>query len=417
MKRNCAAYSTSTPGLGVGGYYFIPLLLIFLVPFEGWWFHGDNGKLFTNLFFLIICLAFIRVCAFTRFSVLIMAISLLLLISALVNSLYSPYHNIQKDILFYMRSLVFGGVVYYFFYRSPVNLDVVFIRRISLFCWLLVTFSIFSSALFSYGFYTYEEFSAGRKFYFPSVNEVNFVYFLLNLMVCLFYRSFFFRVLVFCCGLGVYLIVGNKSFIALYFIAIVTLVFLWFSFWVRLVSVFFVIITVLLCVLFPVFLNGLLEVAFQVFSYVLGGVSGGAEKFVVKSSYLSPFSALVSERDVLYLIGHDIFFSDVDVFRVLLGMSYGVYGSLYAMRRGGEFSFSEIDPVDLFFSYGLVGVFLLLLIFSRLLITNGGAFSKPRIVLILVFFCAGLMTGHIYGYVFPVFFFAMYLGLLTPRSR
>ena len=176
--RNFSATSLASSGRSKC-FYVLPLFLLMLVTIEGWWFGGDNGKVFTNSFALVVCILWVRHFVFTRFSIFVFLLSFFLLCSVVINFYFSPYAVLQKDMLFYLRSLVFGSIVYTYFYRSAVNGDLVFLRRVSLICWFLVTGMIFLSSLLGLGFYTYEEFSVGRKFYFPSVNELNFVYFVL----------------------------------------------------------------------------------------------------------------------------------------------------------------------------------------------------------------------------------------------
>lgn len=396
-------------------YYFLPLSLLLVVALEGWWFEGDNGKLFTNLFSIAIVFFLIFKTTFSFFSLIVAFLCSIVVAVSVVTNLQIGSFGFYRDFLLFFKLLVFSYVVYRFFYDSPFRGNVAFLRKISFLCWLLITVSIVFSYFTGYGLQTYEEFGVGSKFYFPSVNELNFVYFVSVLMACFFFKSLAFRILFLAVGFLIYLAIGNKSFLALYFIAGCSLFFLYSSIFLRVLICFSVFFFLMVLVVFPSVFELLFGFVFSILSFVFGGLSGGGEKFLIKASYLSPFSALVSERDVLYLIGHDIFFSGLDSIRLLFGLSYGAYGSLYAEKRGGEFSFSEIDPVDLFFSYGLLGFFVFSFVLFRLFYKGADTYSKPRSTLILLFFFAGLMTGHIYGYVFPLFFFSMYLGLLNPR--
>lgn len=397
-------------------YFLLPLTMLCVVTFEGWWFGGDNGKMFSNLFALACFFLFVSKISFSRHSMVIFGLSLLLLFSTAINYYGNPDAALEKDLYFYFKTILFAGAVYCFFRRSSVNCDEKFLKQVSFAGWLFVTLSIFIAKITGCGFYTYEEYGVGSKFYFPSVNELNFVYFVFNLMIWYFYRSPLLKLFVLLAGFWVYLAIGNKSFIALYAISVMVFCFLAVPVWLRLLSFILVLMFVGLALVVPSLIFSMFELCFKVLAFVFGNLSGGAEKFLIKASYLSPFSALVSERDVLFYIGRDIFFSSFDWFRLLFGMSYGLYGSRYAIYRGGDFSFSEIDPIDLFFSYGLLGLGLLFAVIISLLSTNAGRWSRPRTTLIWLFFLAGLMTGHIYAYVFPLYFFSMYLGLLTPRK-
>jgi hypothetical protein len=52
------------------------------------------------------------------------------------------------------------------------------IFRVSFFVWLFVFLSIVVGLFSGVGLYTYAEHSSGYKFYYPSLNELNFVFFL-----------------------------------------------------------------------------------------------------------------------------------------------------------------------------------------------------------------------------------------------
>src|SRR5690606_39328115 len=124
-----------------------------------------------------------------------------------------------RDLLLFFKFAVFTYAVYSFYNNSPVRGDHVWLQRVSLLIWGIITVSIGASYFFDLGLSTYDEFSAGSKFYFPSVNELNFVYFVSMFMVVYFTKSLSLRLACFILSFLVYLAVGNKSFLALYFIA------------------------------------------------------------------------------------------------------------------------------------------------------------------------------------------------------
>jgi hypothetical protein len=153
---------------------------------------------------------------------------------------------------------------------------------------------------------------------------------------------------------------------------------------------------------------------------LLSKYSFGAEKLAVKLSYLNVFSALISERDTLVIIAWDIVCQVYSFVDVVVGVNLSEYGVLYGARRGTEFSFSENDVVDLFMSYGLVG----LLLFSLMMLKIFGERPSPAIdksyelkkTVVLMFVANGLLTGHIFLFGFTCFTFALYSGLLSGND-
>lgn len=155
--------------------------------------------------------------------------------------------------------------------------------------------------------------------------------------------------------------------------------------------------------------------------YVLGEFSSGSSKLAVKLSYLNPVSALISERDVLFLLARDVYVSSYGWYEAIFGSGFTSYGYAYgALRGGGDFSFSEIDIVDVFMSYGVVGVSLLFLlmftVYRRGRELDDGLYMLRRILVVL-FVVTGSLTGHIYLMGFPVFFFSCYAGLCSFGFR
>jgi len=95
---------------------------------------------------------------------------------------------------------------------------------------------------------------------------------------------------------------------------------------------------------------------------------------------------------------------------------------LYALKKGvGTFSFSEIDVVDLFMSYGINGIAIfttiMLKIYNKKSPYDNKVFFWYKTLLVLLFILTGTLTGHIFFFGFTSFIFALYSGLLSSKNN
>ena len=326
----------------------------------------------------------------------------------------------SNDFFALMRSLVLGYFVYCFCALIPYERRRQTLYGVSFFVWIFVFISIVAGSITGYGLYTYADHSSGYKFFYPSLNELNFVFFASFLVLIFVSSNAFVRLFYVLATMIVFLILGNKSFVALFAVSLCCYCWLRASFIWRICI--FLLLSFLVVLLFCTGSVGyFFELLIDFLIYILSEFSSGSSKLAIKLSYLSPVSALISERDALFLIARDIYVSSYGWYETVLGAGFTSYGYAYgALRGGGEFSFSEIDLVDVFMSYGVVGVVLLLSVmlsvYRRGCELDDGLYMLRRILVVL-FVVAGSLTGHIYLMGFPIFFFSCYAGLCSSGSR
>jgi hypothetical protein len=121
---------------------------------------------------------------------------------------------------------------------------------------------------------------------------------------------------------------------------------------------------------------------------------------------------------MLFLIARDVYISNYGWYETIFGAGFTSYGYAYgALRRGYGFSFSEMDLVDVFMSYGVAGVvilaFIMLSIYRRGFEIDNKLYILRK-ALVVLFVVTGAMTGHIYLMSFPVFFFPAMQGYVHP---
>lgn len=215
-----------------------------------------------------------------------------------------------------------------------------------------------------------------------------------------------------------FLILGNKSFIPLIIFYIAATNFSLLSSRTKLLTLPAITITILI-----LYTTGLMDLltskAVDAVVYVLSTQSQGAEKFLAKLSYLDITSALVSERDMLLEIAFRVYTEQATIFTNFFGMNLTGYGTAYGQIRNGTFSFSENDAVDLFMSYGLIGIALLITLYisvykaQPLKLPNKKRNMKG--IYITLFLFNGILTGHIFLFTFTCLTVSIYSGLLSER--
>ncbi|MNY40923.1 hypothetical protein D3C86_1757010 [compost metagenome] len=104
----------------------------------------------------------------------------------------------------------------------------------------------------------------------------------------------------------------------------------------------------------------------------------------------------------------------------MFGLNLSSYGLAYGLIRTGKFSFSENDVVDVFMSYGALGISIILLLIYRItsnksseVIVNSAAAKKTFCI---VFLINGFLTGHIFLFGITCFVFSLYSGILSENS-
>lgn len=388
---------------------------------QGFIFKGDTSKALTNMISAIIIVLFVPLIKKNRTVNLLdlSCISLLVIFFALTIGKSVITGSFTYDFYAILRSLVLGVVTYLLAKDIQESQKEKLLIMMALYTWGLITTFIAIAKLGGVGLYTYEEFSAGNKFYFPSVNEITFVYLISFVVIFSMARSLRAKVLFLVATLATFVIVGNKSFVPLLALFFVIRMYLKSK---KATRLFFISLLFFMFLLFST-----LELQQVIVSSVtdfivllLSKYSFGAEKLAVKLSYLNVFSALISERDTLVIIAWDIVCQVYSFVDVVVGVNLSEYGILYGARRGTEFSFSENDVVDLFMSYGLVG----LLLFAMMMLNIFGGRPSPAIdksyelkkTVVLMFVANGLLTGHIFLFGFTCFTFALYSGLLSGHD-
>ncbi|MCY1273728.1 O-antigen ligase like membrane protein [compost metagenome] len=401
-------------------------LILLIEVAQGFYFKGDISKAGTNLasFFIISCLGYIiltdknyRTQIFhNKKSIIFLAFALLMIFWVSYSAAKGEY---KYDLFLFMRSICLGWLIFNFSAALKQEEKHKTLLRISLILWFAVSTSIILGSISGFGLYTYEEHKSGYKFFFPSVNELNFVYF--SSFLILFYhpKPPIFKAFLLIFTAVTFFTIGNKSFIALAIIASLSILYLNLSTSSKYLYISIAILALLFSWQFNVF-SIILEKLTDTTIYILTNLSSGSNKLIAKLSYLDPFSALTSERDKLFAIAWNVYSNNYGVGETLAGMGYSNYGIMYSnARASGDFSFSEIDIVDLFMSYGLIGIFSFFFLIRRIWKSppSDRKLTSLKKTLIIVFTLSGILTGHIYFMGFPVFIFCCYVGLLTTPTK
>ncbi|ENO91837.1 hypothetical protein C662_14711 [Thauera sp. 28] len=402
-------------------------LLFAVEPVQGYLFGGDLSKAGTNL----IAIAFIFAMTAISFvapnyrrnllntsNIFIVVVSLHTLTYIVISG--SLNDAVRYDIFALLRSIVLGYLLYNFCRAIPYENREPTLKRIALIVWWTVCITILAGNLSGRGLYTYADHSSGYKFFYPSLNELSFVFFSSFLILLATNQNNTRKAIYTLLTLLTFLVIGNKSFIALFSISLTAYFFLSRGAIAR-TTILLILCAILIALASTNIAETLIDKFFALVIYILTEYSSGSSKLLLKLSYLDPFSALVSERDKLLSIAADIYRTNYGLLETLFGLGYSNYGSIYGIARGsGTFSYSEMDPVDIFMSYGILGLFITfyiaLSIYSERNEISNRLYMLRRILVIL-FFSTGALTGHLYLMGFPVFFFACYAGLCASPYR
>lgn len=402
---------------------FSSLLFIASEVFIGYYYRFDATKI--NGFFVSLFLFFVLVIYFLnnkkyseiKFNRIRLLLFFLFAFLFIVGFFWNfRVDTVRYDISLIFRSLFLGFFVYKISQLINIKEREKTLRVIALVTWMFVGISIVSSAIFDYGMHTYEEFNSGYKFFFPSLNELNFVY--LSSFVVLFFLSsgFHKRFFLLLSTLVVFVFIGNKSYIPLMVVIFFSYFFSGLNKKTKLIIILSSLVFCIFVFIFSDFFSFVFSSLIYYLVFILTNFSLGAEKLLIKLSYLSPFSALISERDMLFMMVVDVFNNYANIANWFFGLGFGNYGNLYGEVRGEGFSFSEMDIVDLFMAYGIFGVILFSFFMYSFLKDSNSEWYSVRFTLVSLFVFNGILTGHVYFMGFTIFYFCCYLGLLSSEK-
>ena len=400
---------------------FLPLFLCVLFEcIQGFITGDDKSKIVSNLYCVFFIFYFVLYRKKFDFSILpkdLLTSSLVL--SLLVMSLFIGLYNdanFKQNITALFRSLVIGWVVYN--YACSFNLNKIVSKNIIVVIWSVISICIFISWIFNFGINTYVEFKLGHKFYFQSVNELTFVY--LAMWVWIFYLGdFILKIVCSLCTFMCFAVIGSKAFLPIVIIMFGCFIFekIYYKYgWFKTLSACVFVSGI---VIYMVFVKNGGRVVISAISYVLTNYSTGGDKLVHKLSYLSPVSALMSERDRLWGYSIDLLLKHYSIIDFLFGKTFSAYGVLYGKYKGEEFSFAENDIIDIFMSYGVLGAISLGLIIKNILFDTPAKFwaKNIRLHIIVLFVISGFMTGHVMMFSFPVVVFSYLIGMASSKSK
>lgn len=387
---------------------------------QGYIFNGDTSKSLTNIYSAItitLLLLFIKPANSKNGTILTYIFGLALILITATKGLFSG--NISYDFFAILRSLLLGTATYLFSSRLNDSQKIETLTLIAKLTWYLITLTILFSELSGTGLYTYDEFKVGHKFYFPSVNELNFVYISSIAVLLTIEASFKLKIIKLLISLICFSIIGNKSFIPLLFLIYASNVYLNAKITKKMLYLCAP-ITILIILFAAGIQTSVITSATESIVFLLSKFSSGAEKFATKLSYLNVFSALLSERDTLAELALDLVHRHYDSLDIMIGINLSEYGALYGPLRGKEFSFSENDILDLFMSYGCLGLIFFFTLAKKIYSTSAlpeihSAKTLKRTLVILFVIC-GALTGHVYLFGYTCFIFSLYCGLLSTSS-
>ncbi len=399
-------------------YIFFGFILIypFVELLQGYIYKSDISKAITNAYVLFLIFCFLSYMAIKgiKLNNKVFLFNIIALLVVLINGL--RYQEVTYDITAIFRSFLLAQMLFFFFRRLDDELKVTLLIRVSSFVFYTISAMIIFSYLTGFGLYTYDDFQIGAKSFFQSINELTFVY--ISSWICLnsCLSSKNCKIINTCILLGVFLLMGNKSFIPL----IVFYYFLLCFFNVRSLFKIVIISCFLFFLLVFCFLDGYQSWLYNILVSIielLSGFSMGASKILSKLEHLDVVSVLLSERNMLWQMAIDLYKNEYSFLDTLIGTGLSHYGMAYGVIRGLDFSFSEGDIIDLFMSYGLLGVFIfcffMYYVFSSCSISHKLSFVKKSLV--MLFIINGAITGHVYFFSFSCLYFSVYTALMTKK--
>lgn len=398
--------------------YSLPFILCFIFEiFQGIANGNDASKIISHMFCIYFVLYFFyfykkKVVQLFKFNLTTAIFLCVGIAGALGFALWNGY-GISKDITAIFRSLFIGWLAFSF--SSSLSIEKSQLIKIIGFLWGGVSFLIFISWGMDIGISTYVEYGVGHKFYFQSVNELTFVYILLWLCLFCFVDNVYIKIGVTFFTVVVFMLIGNKAFIPLLVFSLA------FNCWQKVINKKYVIVIIsFVAVLLAVTGWGkvIFYWAFDFVTYILVNYSQGGEKLAEKLKIVSPFSALVSQRDMLWGYSIDLLLYKYNYWEIIFGRSFTGYGETYGIYRGLSFSFAENDILDIFMSYGILGIVALFNILNYLWKMPVRSWvNNQNKVLVFVFVLAGFMTGHVMLFCFPVFVFSFLMGAIHSDGK
>lgn len=401
-------------------FFSIPLIFCFLFEItQGIVDGNDTSKIVSNIFcvFFAIYFFFLYIKNLVFLAKIDECIAFFIVIGVMGawgGAIWNGY-GINKDITALFRSLFIGWLAFSF--SSSFTIDRSHLLKVIVSLWGMVSFCIALSWVFNFGLYTYVEYKLGHKFYFQSVNELTFVYVILWVWIYLLSTSFAKRLVCTLASIFVFMIIGNKAFIPL---LAISFLFMLCNKIPRKERIIIFLIVVFCAVVLVVTQWGrvLFSYMFDSIIYILVNYSQGGKKLAEKLSLVGPFSALMSQRDMLWGYSVDLLLKNYNMWEVVFGRSFTGYGLTYGIYRDLKFSFAENDILDIFMSYGVVGVFILFFMLKGLWDFYVCSWAKNvNKITILLFVFAGFMTGHVMLFCFPVFVFSFLIGAVYDKSK
>jgi len=391
----------------------------FLVTISGA-FENSRNNIVTNIYVLIfLSLSLLFVFLKGKTSEWTLHYSLVLLLILILVVVRSSFEGVfaYKDIYLIFRSWFFLLILILVLSKLFNIIDRRrFVRNIFIIYWIYISISILLALVFDIGLETYPNFNSGHKFWFPATNELSFVYF--SLFSFLYIQAMNWRYKA--CLLGVtsttFLIVGTKIFIVLMFVLIVYELAICVKRRLGFTIFLFLVASLFLLALASFFWidNILIWIA-----SILTRFSEGGATLETKIKAVGLFSAMVGERDFLIKIALNYIsdnFSSTDYF---FGKGLHIYMTQYGIYRGvNEPSLAENDFVDIFCSYGLIGLMASLLfifkafnvkiLFSKMKSQKlDYAISFQGIIVLL----SASLSGHILMSTFPLLILGLVISL------
>ena len=378
---------------------------------------NDKSKVISNMFcvFFIFYFYFFyrsKVIKFFKCNLMTAIFLFVGIAGAWLGALYNGY-GIAKDITAIFRSLFIGWLAFSF--SSSLIIEKPKLIKIISFLWGSVSILILISWGGGIGIPTYVEYNVGHKFYFQSVNELTFVYVAFWLCLFCFINDAYKKIGVTLATIFIFMLIGNKAFIPFLSLSLI------FIFWQKSHNkkAIFLAAAAVVAVLM---ITGWGRIIFywmsDIVTYILVNYSQGGDKLSDKLKIISPFSALVSQRDILWGYSIDLLLNKYSYWEIIFGRSFTGYGETYGVYRSSSFSFAENDILDIFMSYGVFGIVILFNILTYLWKMQVYSWAEEKNkVLVFIFVVAGFMTGHVMLFCFPVFVFSFLMGVIHSDCK
>tara|TARA_R110001599_G_scaffold57631_10_gene158686 strand:- start:13130 stop:14323 length:1194 start_codon:yes stop_codon:yes gene_type:complete len=324
---------------------------------NGYIYKYEPTKIITNIyaiFFIVVAILTLIRSSIPATSVKKL-LPLLLLVPLYLAILTARDQLYFSDISLFIRSIIFGMIAYLAMTtidRSELNS---FVYRFCLSWWAITTCAIFSSAAFDIGLSTYEKFGIGNKFYFQANNELAIFYSSISAYLLTVKPRLMAKLAIATISILCFLAIGTKSFIITAAIILTSSLIIksnnrhkWNSLAITLA------LSPLLVLILSTQIN-LDKIATELIE-LLTAYSSGAIKISEKVNHLGTISALLGERDILISDAIETLSPKIGLIELFFGFGFTNYAQIYGNSLGQNFRFVENDVVDIFFSFGLIGI-------------------------------------------------------------